>query len=671
MLSQTAVLPTPTLQSVVRLSMASAPAPVSIAQPQLYGIYTVAIAGVLLSTAMIYVYTRRHRARARLRRQQQLKLMSDLGDLEAQGQVGYPTVKNGLRLLTLPMLATSGRTLSAAEVMSGSMGLRVSGELPVPAVHVKIGPSSRLRDSILCKAIGQLALPDAGILESATLPAFQKGAEKSIKRVDDIEATAGLEESPKDIVSRRPRWLQWLRQYPSSTQEEAKNERAVDTPMSAAESIPLVVPEIVVVPPSEADDKPLVSEDSLASMYSQASFDGDHEDTPSTVDLEMNRAMIMDTPELDADVETASATSVDTGSILSSLDTPPLETPPLTAQLPLSRPATLTPSTTVAHLATDVSYYFPTLPSFAAADYLQVPLSSWNGPQVQSAADDDDYDDILEFMVSFGLDDSSSVGSAPRPAPSPPTKRGEKAPASTQDMPTSTSGSASPCADASSCSSLPSESAKSTQASSVGLGLSVASQSQQGGDGKHRGETPAPPQRHLRQSKPKSKPKPKHKPNPHVPFSIWEDCDRDRKMQAILTKFWVCDNDQQREELGKAMKELVDSEIQRTTQASNVKQQPTQARRDVHVGIRDEESRDGLAYDYDHASDVRLKTLRVSPARHDDRLDIDSAMLQVFSSLSRSATLAQENPTTPQDSSSLLCLNQKTHNAARFPTFRM
>ncbi|KAI0711308.1 hypothetical protein C8Q76DRAFT_785170 [Earliella scabrosa] len=382
--------PTPIFKPLAAISMASIPEPTSSPHINWVGLAAIAAVAIGFSTVVVLIH-RNHR-----RLQAQLRLTHKL-DLESQAQVA--TFTSGQCLLDLPQFRTGGRQLQssgliAAAIMSGSA--KVAGELPLPAAHVRISASSRLRDSVLCKAIGQLPLPDAGKLKRTMLaPVTRKTADKSSKKeVEDIEATAGLTEATSEVnPDSTLSYPEWVRPHLPAIREQATKEWSIyvpETGLVAASSVStttpvMAIPEIVVVPPRPEDDLlGLPTEESLASIYSEDSFDGDHEEVFHSFDSESEYSvysMAMDTPELDMDRESEASSP--------SIDSPPLETPPLAAQLPLGSMATLSCSFSTAHLATDASFYFPTLPSFAGMDYLKVPPPSFNAP-LQREEDDKD-----------------------------------------------------------------------------------------------------------------------------------------------------------------------------------------------------------------------------------------------------------------------------------------
>ncbi|KAI0703201.1 hypothetical protein C8Q76DRAFT_802038 [Earliella scabrosa] len=404
--------PLPIFKPLAAISMASIPEPTSSPHMNWIGLAAVAAVAIGFSTVVVLIY-RNHR-----QLQAQLRLAHKL-DLESQAQVA--TITSGRHLFNLPQCGTGGRQssgLSAAEITAGSA--KAAGELPLPAAHVRISASSRLRDSVLCKAIGQLPLPDAGKLKRTMLgPVTRKTADKSSKEVEDIEAIAGLtkatnEVSPDSTLS----YPEWVRPRLPAIREQAKKEWNIYVPATgllATSSAPttapaMAIPKIVVIPPRPEDDLlGLPAEESLASIYSEDSLDGAYEEVFHSFDEDSESeysasSIPMDTPSLDMDRESQASSP--------SLDSPPLETPPLAAQLPLASMATLSCSFSTAHLATDASFYFPTLPSFSAMDYLKVPPPSFHAPRQQEEDDKDiGMSNVTGKPFKLELSASSSSGS--------------------------------------------------------------------------------------------------------------------------------------------------------------------------------------------------------------------------------------------------------------------
>lgn len=110
------------------------------------GAVGVAVLALIIGTLIVLIYRNHRHLRAPVQHAHDL-------DVEAQDQSLTHKTKTGQRIHIWS-------TLSAADIMSGSR--KATGELPLPAVHVRVTASARLRDSVLCKAIGQLPWPGAG-----------------------------------------------------------------------------------------------------------------------------------------------------------------------------------------------------------------------------------------------------------------------------------------------------------------------------------------------------------------------------------------------------------------------------------------------------------------------------------------------------------------------------
>ncbi|OJT02799.1 hypothetical protein TRAPUB_6655 [Trametes pubescens] len=149
--------------------------------------------------------------------------------------------KSSPRFLTFPPLAVLAHSRSA----SGSPTLdKYSLELPPPVLAV--APSSRLRDSVLCKALGQLTWP--------ALNNDKSGVKNSSRRIVDIEAAAD-KNSPHYVP-------EWIRPHLARIHEQSKREWTLYTPSAS-----LVVPQIVISCDDIVPDTPssTYSDDSTAS----------------------------------------------------------------------------------------------------------------------------------------------------------------------------------------------------------------------------------------------------------------------------------------------------------------------------------------------------------------------------------------------------------------------
>ena len=322
--------------------MASLPVPTSSPHAIIAGAMIIALGGLCVGTAALLIHRQRRRSAREL-------------DVEA-------SIK-------------SDQTARATRT-SSCFG-KLSGDLQLPA-RVKIAASSRLRDSVLGRAIGQLSWPEAGKLKvshswgprcSTRLDTKQRTPLSPIQeeQVVDIEATAGLDKSTdvvEDAASETTMsFPQWVRPHLTELREQAHKEWSIYVPgtgLVAASSLQttIAVPDIIVQSPTEPQ---LPTVGSAESIYSQESWDGDHAEAFGVAPTPW-------TPELDA---SSVASSPD-------IDSPVLETPTMESYLPLQ--ATLSPAVSKADMSTEASFYWPHLPSFSAIDHLQVPPSTWNGP---------------------------------------------------------------------------------------------------------------------------------------------------------------------------------------------------------------------------------------------------------------------------------------------------
>ncbi|KAI0336824.1 hypothetical protein GY45DRAFT_22661 [Cubamyces sp. BRFM 1775] len=207
------------------------------------------------ASATLCAYCRRRRI-ARLQAQAQAP---HTVDLERQAH-GIDNVKNGSRFLTLPALSTLGRSWSGSSSASGLVD-DIEKALPPPALAV--APSSRLRDSVLCKVLCQLTF---------TAPGKDKNAASRVKDVeagtaDRVPGSASTESLHPDSSLTYP---EWVRPHLKEIREQAKREWTLYTPKPA-----LVIPEIVIQCP---DDEPVP--DSPESVYSCDSSTSSVPDTP-------------------------------------------------------------------------------------------------------------------------------------------------------------------------------------------------------------------------------------------------------------------------------------------------------------------------------------------------------------------------------------------------------
>ncbi|KAI0777296.1 hypothetical protein BD413DRAFT_490383 [Trametes elegans] len=188
----------------------------------------------------------------RARRVQSQAHAPDMVDLEHQVH-GINDVKNGSPFLAIPPLAAMSRSWARSTSSFGSDTLGKS-TLALPPPVLAVAPSSRLRDSVLCTALGLLTRPapnDDKIAQSGTV-------KKSSRRVDDLEAgVADLNNLDPDSTLSYP---EWIRPHLSEIREQAKREWALYVPK-------VHVPAIVISCEEESVPVP----DSPASVYSTES----------------------------------------------------------------------------------------------------------------------------------------------------------------------------------------------------------------------------------------------------------------------------------------------------------------------------------------------------------------------------------------------------------------
>ncbi|KAI0667061.1 hypothetical protein C8Q78DRAFT_414555 [Trametes maxima] len=248
---------------------------VDTSSPPTFGLQMVLVGGLgflfvvlCLGIAAMLTYRRRRRAL----RDEVEACSPTIADLK---HYGFGDVKDSSPSLSFPPVAALSRTWSGSTCASGSPALERWSPDMSPLAY-GFAPSSRFRDSVLCRAIGQLPFSDMGRGKSST------------RRLFDVEAGTSFQSTAlSDKVGSQSRLLN------------------------------PIVPTIVI---QSCDDD--LAPGSPASVYST---DSSTDSTSSSV-----------------------------------LDTPPPMTPTL---------------------ASPVSFYFPTSPSFSAHDYLQVPPPSCHAPR--------------------------------------------------------------------------------------------------------------------------------------------------------------------------------------------------------------------------------------------------------------------------------------------------
>ncbi|KAI0635296.1 hypothetical protein C8Q77DRAFT_1054987 [Trametes polyzona] len=238
----------PTLASALGVSSAPTFSPETILVIGIALLFVVLSAG---TAGLVSVYRRR------ITRARPQAPARDMVDLEHQARTmdtnGTDDGKNGSRILAFPPLAVLARSRSASTMASvtGPPALgKFSLDLPPPAVAV--APSSRLRDSVLVKALGQLTWPTLDKAKHGSTPA---------KCIIDLEAAAHtLPPSLRSLASDSSlSYPEWVRPHLPEIREQAKREWTLYTPTAQ-----IAIPEIVIQ--SFDDDVPIP--DSPASTYS-------------------------------------------------------------------------------------------------------------------------------------------------------------------------------------------------------------------------------------------------------------------------------------------------------------------------------------------------------------------------------------------------------------------
>ncbi|KAI0644882.1 hypothetical protein C8Q79DRAFT_968342, partial [Trametes meyenii] len=250
---------------------------VDTSSPPTFGLQMVLVGGLgclLVALCLGIAATVAHRRRRRALRDKAKACSPPMDDLEHQ-DCGFVEIKHSSPSLPFPPAAALSRTWSGSTCASGSPALGTWSPDVSPSAF-GFAPSSRFRDSVLCRAIGKLPFSDMGRGKNTS----RHGA--------DVEAGISF-------------------QGPAPTGGFDAQSRLLNP----------IVPKIVI---QSCDDDP--APDSPASIYS-------------------------------TDSSTSSTSS-------SALDTPPPMTPTL---------------------ASPISFYFPTSPSFSTHDYLQVPPPSCHAPR--------------------------------------------------------------------------------------------------------------------------------------------------------------------------------------------------------------------------------------------------------------------------------------------------
>ncbi|KAH9852512.1 hypothetical protein C2E23DRAFT_859854 [Lenzites betulinus] len=213
-------------------------------------------------TSVLVSYYRRRATRARTQ-SPALRWV----DLERQAHFnGVADAKNGSHNLAFPPVAVLARSWSASTSDSQGLG-KLSMELPPPVLAV--APSSRLRDSVLCKALSQLTWP---VPDKTRV----KNSKASSRRIIDIEAAAADKVNQSSGVSSLAsdsslNYPEWVRPHLADFREHSKHKWTLYTP-----STPVTVPKIVIESCDE-DNEPAF--DTPGSTYSTDSAPSEM-DTP-------------------------------------------------------------------------------------------------------------------------------------------------------------------------------------------------------------------------------------------------------------------------------------------------------------------------------------------------------------------------------------------------------
>ncbi|KAL7284099.1 hypothetical protein ACG7TL_001379 [Trametes sanguinea] len=245
--------------------------------------------------------------RRRLRRSRSQGSVPDGFDVERQAhnQTSNPPDP---RFLTLLPSAALARSWSGSTAFSGSDAVDKSA-LTLPPPVLAAAPSSRLRDSVLCKVLCQLSSSASDKVKNARPSSTnKKSAAKSMRAAAAGYVTRSTSADVLDPDSDLS-YPAWVRPHLPEIREQAKRQWTLYVPK---ETLP--IPQIVI---QCCDNEPIP--ESPGSIY-----------------------------------------SCDTASSVSEAETPPPLTPTL---------------------ASPVSFYFPSSPTFSSGDYLQVPPPSFNAPR--------------------------------------------------------------------------------------------------------------------------------------------------------------------------------------------------------------------------------------------------------------------------------------------------
>ncbi|KAI0674437.1 hypothetical protein C8Q78DRAFT_594554 [Trametes maxima] len=175
---------------------------------------------------------------------------------------GTIDIKNDASLIALPPTALLARPRCALDSFSK---LNIPGKLPLPdSCSPILAPgTSRLRDSVICRALGQLAWPSLS-LRKARVEDIEAGATDKVTQsssVDDVD--------PDSTVT----YPEWVRPHMREIRELATREWTVYNP-----SARLVVPEIVIQP---CDEEPVLGSPADSVSTPPSEFDTPPPMTPT------------------------------------------------------------------------------------------------------------------------------------------------------------------------------------------------------------------------------------------------------------------------------------------------------------------------------------------------------------------------------------------------------
>ncbi|KAI1798081.1 hypothetical protein LXA43DRAFT_978633 [Ganoderma leucocontextum] len=247
------------------------------------------------------------------------------------------------------------------------------GTLRIPVARLRDSGYTRLRDTVPCKTLGGLDRSDAGRLTVQPVSARQS-VRTCQDHPSDVEAEAAAQGSPTisdpDSTLSYP---EWIRPYLPTFREQAKQEWNVYRPQTGLVAVSSISPSssssrmatpfpVIVVQP--CNDALSSRPGSLDSVYSVSEFLS-YEDAPSI-------AVSPRPPQYTPCLVLRSR-----GERVSSREVNAVE----------DRSSVVAPASP--DMASPVSFYFPTMPTFCESAYLQVPSTSCDSPPEVEEADDE------------------------------------------------------------------------------------------------------------------------------------------------------------------------------------------------------------------------------------------------------------------------------------------